>query len=152
MTSKTYADDYERLVQLAPSSGKAETLGGEIMRAVKVVSKAQLTNHGGQETNSLEALNFLTKFGVISKDENNLYAKLASLDDKNNKTEPTDEMELALDTLVDRAIAIILANPDLEFVENEDGFVGCDPDPCVTKTKTRKSTRKQVPKASLKNY
>lgn len=110
--SSTYPEDYERLVKLIPSSGKADTLGGEIMRAVKHLI------HGLDAR--LDAINFLTKFRLISKDED-LYAKLVCVDE--SMSESTEVKKLAFKTLTDRAVALLLAHPDLEYVENGVNFI-----------------------------
>ena len=125
--SSTYPEDYERLVKLIPSSGKSDTLGGEIMRAVKHLSAAP------QGIHVLDSINFLAKFHLISKDEEDLYAKVACIDE--SMSEPTEGKKLALETLTDRAVALLLANPDLEYVENEDNFIRAH------STATRKSAR-----------
>ena len=67
-SSSNYPEDYERLCQL-----KSDTLGGEIMRAVKEVASNPQGSH------RLAAINFLIKFGVISKDENHTYTKTSSI-------------------------------------------------------------------------
>eukprot|EP00984_Skeletonema_dohrnii_P016775 scaffold7512_cov98-Skeletonema_dohrnii-CCMP3373.AAC.1 len=138
ISSSNYPEDYERLCQL-----KSDTLGGEIMRAVKEVASNPQGSH------RLAAINFLTKFGVISKDENDLYAKLVSLDE--NKSEPTEETKSALERLTDRAVALLLAHPDLEFIENEDeaSFVEAT-SPSTSTTTIRKSAR-NLRKAPLKS-
>jgi len=133
-SSSTYPEDYERLVKLIPSNGKSDTLGGEIMRAVKQLSAPQ-------EIQVLEAINFLTKFGIIPEDETDLYAKLDCLGER--MSEPTEGEKLALETLADRAIALLLAHPDLEYVQNEDNFIR------THSTAIRKSAR-NLRKSSLK--
>ncbi len=110
-SSSTYPEDYERLVKLIPSSGKSDTLGGEILRAVK---------HLSEPIHFRDALNFLVKFHLISKDED-LYAKLVCVDE--SMSESTEGKKLALETLTDRAVALLLAHPDLEYVENEVNFI-----------------------------
>ena len=114
----TSSYDYERLIALIPQSGRAETLGGEIMRALNVISKGK--------AHRTEALHFLTKVGVLSKDEKDLYSQLTNLCETQGE-EPSKAIVLALETLADRVISLILLHPDLEYVENEDGFVGCEP-------------------------
>ncbi len=133
-SSLTYPEDYERLVKLIPSNGKSDTLGGEIMRAVKQLSAPQ-------GIHVLESINFLTKFGIIPEDETDLYAKLDCLDER--ISEPTERKKLALETLADRAIALLLAHPDLEYVQNEDNFIRAH------STAVRKSAR-NLRKFSLK--
>ena len=133
MTSSTkYPDDYERLIALIPQSGRAGTLGGEIMRAVKVLSKGK--------AHSVEALRFLTKVGVLSNDEKDLHSQLTNLCETQGE-EPNEAIVLALETLTDRAISLILLYPDLEYVENEDGFAGC-PEPDASAEGARKSSRR----------
>jgi hypothetical protein len=133
-SSSNYPEDYERLCQL-----KSDTLGGEIMRAVKEVASNPQGSH------RLAAINFLTKFGVISKDENDLYAKLVSLDE--NKSDPTEEKKSALERLTDRAVALLLAHPDLEFIEVEDTFDGAT----STSTTTIRKSARNLRKAPLKS-
>eukprot|EP00984_Skeletonema_dohrnii_P029306 scaffold19795_cov62-Skeletonema_dohrnii-CCMP3373.AAC.1 len=135
-SSSNYPEDYDRLCQL-----KSDTLGGEIMRAVNEVASNPQGSH------RLAAINFLTKFGVISKDENDLYAKLVSLDE--NKRAPTEEIKSALEMLTDRAVALLLAHPDLEFIENEDTFA-FDGATSTSSTTIRKSAR-NLRKAPLKS-
>jgi hypothetical protein len=129
--STNYPDDYERLIALIPQSGKAETLGGEIMRAVNVLSKGK--------TNRLEALSFLTKVGVLSKEDKDLHSQLNVGGTQGE--EPNENRVLALETLADRAISLILMHPDLEYVENEGGFVGCEPEPESTRKSSRRTAR-----------
>jgi hypothetical protein len=130
------SDDYERLIALIPPSGKAETLGGEIMRAVNVLSKGK--------TNRVEALSFLTKVGVLSKEDKDLHSQLNVGETQGE--EPSEAKVLALETLKERAISLILLHPDLEYVENEDGFVGCEPEPDAsaeaTRTKSSRTTQR----------
>ena len=137
-SSSNYPEDYERLCQL-----NSDTLGGEIMRAVQQIG----SNPQGSHSHRLAAINFLTKFGVISKDENDLYAKLVSLDE--NKRAPTGEIKSALETLTDRAVALLLAHPDLEFIESEhkDSFVGAT----STSTATIRKSARNLRKAPLKS-
>ena len=132
--STKFPDDYERLIALIPPSGRAETLGGEIMRAVKVLSQGK--------THRAEALRFLMKVGVLSNgDEKDLHSQLTNLDETQGE-EPNENRVLALETLTDRAISLILMHPDLEYVENEVGFVGCpEPDASAEATRTRSSRR-----------
>ena len=109
------------------------------MRAVKEVASNPQGSH------RLAAINFLTKFGVISKDENDLYAKLVSLDE--NKSDPTEETKSALERLTDRAVALLLAHPDLEFIEVEDTFDGAT----STSTATIRKSARNLRKAPLKS-
>lgn len=133
MTSSTkYPDDYERLIALIPQSGRAGTLGGEIMRAINVLSKGK--------PNSAEALRFLTKVGVLSNEEKDLYSQLTNLCETQGE-EPSEAKVLVLETLTDRAISLILLHPDLEYVENEYGFEGCEPDPDSTRKSSRRTQR-----------
>ena len=132
-SSTKYADDYERLIALVPQSGRAETIGGEIMRAINVISKGK--------ANSVEALHFLTKVGLLCKEDKDLYSQLNV--DETQGEEPSEARVLALETLADRAISLILMHPDLEYVDNEDGFIGCEPelDASGEGTRTRSSRR-----------
>ena len=142
-SSTKYPDDYERLIALIPLSGRAATLGGEIMRATNVISKGK--------PNSVEGLNFLTKVGVLSKDEKDLFSQLTNLDETQDGEQPSEAKVLALETLTNRTISLILLHPDLEYVENEDGFEGCDPDPDSTRKSSRRTQRTSARKTTSYN-
>ena len=133
-SSTKYPEEHARLIALIPESGRAATLGGEIMRAINVISKGK--------PNSVEALNFLTRVGVLSIEENDLHSRL-NVDETQGGEQPSEAKVLALETLTDRAISLLLLHPDLEYVENEDGFVGCEPEPDASGegTRTRSSRR-----------
>ena len=137
----TSSYDYERLIALIPQSGRAETLGGEIMRALNVISKGK--------AHRTEALHFLTKVGVLSKDEKDLYSQLTNLCETQGE-EPSKAIVLALETLADRAISLILLHPDLEYVENEDGFVGCEPEPDASAAATRTKSSRRTQRTSAR--
>ena len=85
-SSTKYADDYERLIALVPQSGRAETIGGEIMRAINVISKGK--------ANSVEALRFLTKVGVLCKEDKDLHSQLNV--GETHGEEPSEAKVLAL--------------------------------------------------------
>jgi len=140
-TSTKYPDDYERLIALIPQSGRAGTLGGEIMRAINVLSKGK--------PNSAEALRFLTKVGVLSNNEKDLHSQLNV--DETQGEEPSEAKVLVLETLTDRAISLILLHPDLEYVENEYGFEGCEPDPDSTRKSSRRTQRTSARRATSYN-
>mmetsp|Transcript_38467 Transcript_38467/g.69330 ORF Transcript_38467/g.69330 Transcript_38467/m.69330 type:complete len:203 (+) Transcript_38467:130-738(+) len=115
-----YQNDYDRLVDLVPEGGKADTLAGEIMRAVTKLNHNFYTN--GTLNNSLDAINFLAMASVFDENDDILatmypYAKKGMRKDY-DCTFNGDEVQMAVEHMVDRAIEFILAYPDLEYAEN----------------------------------
>tara|TARA_B110000914_G_scaffold222070_1_gene234928 strand:- start:33 stop:560 length:528 start_codon:yes stop_codon:yes gene_type:complete len=59
-----YQAEYNRLVQLMPGSGAADTLGGELIRCVSRLGHELYNN--GMGNNSSGAVNMLLEFGAIT--------------------------------------------------------------------------------------
>ncbi|KAL3777393.1 hypothetical protein ACHAW5_004222 [Stephanodiscus triporus] len=113
-----YRDDYERLLELTPHSGQAETIAGEIMRAVTKMNQ----NFSTLETlhNCWDAINFLAMAGIFdeSGDACKALATLLPYAKQYGNTFHFDEVRKATEQISDSSIAFILQHPDLEYAEN----------------------------------
>ena len=109
-----YNDDFERLLYSVPESdGKADTVTGEIMRALVKLNRNCSSLH-----NALDALNYIAMAGIF--DESNIQA-LATVHRVAHRTEgncKTDEIHKAIAQLNDSCIEFIAKFPDLEWSEN----------------------------------
>lgn len=114
-----YHYDYERLLKLAPRSGQAETLAGEMMRAVEKLNRNS-SSHDTLNT-PLDALNLLALVGLF--DEKNIVAlatiyPYAKQTNAPGDTFEHDEVKWAIEKIIDCVIEFILMYPDLEYFEN----------------------------------
>ena len=108
-----YQDDYDRLMNLVPSTQtkKAEFVAGEIMRAITKLNQ----NNGNLNNDLFDTLNFLAMVGIFDNDKSTLatiypYAK--------GEKHYEGHVQMALERIIDLSIEFLLTYPDLEWTEN----------------------------------
>ena len=108
-----YQDDYDRLMNLVPSTQtkKAEFVAGEIMRAITKLNQ----NNGTLNNDLFDTLNFLAMVGIFDNDKSTLatiypYAK--------GEKHYEGHVQMALERIIDLSIEFLLTYPDLEWTEN----------------------------------
>ena len=119
--------DFDRLCdELIPDVGKADTVAGEILRAATRLAHDFYNNGMGNNTSG--AANFLLKKGVMDHEAHSIiyYYTRGTLYDGRYKG---DSFQVAIERVIDFAVEMILANPDLTTKANdEDMFDYEDPD------------------------
>ena len=109
--------DYDRLVQLMPDMGNANTVAGELIRAVSKLGYDFYNNGMGNNTSG--AVNFLEAKGAIDRNTYNTiyeYTRGLVYDGRYNG----DSLQVAMESMVDQTVQFILNNPELETQANSE--------------------------------
>jgi len=111
----TYQEEYTRLNKLVPDMGNADTVAGEMLRAVGKLGYELYNN--GMGNNSSGCVNFLEAKGCINHAtwETIVAYTTGRLYDGNYMG---DKYQVAMESLVDQTIEHIIANPALETQPN----------------------------------
>ena len=116
----THQADYDRLVQLMPGMGNANTVAGELIRAVSKLGHDFYNNGMGNNTSG--AINFLLAKGAVDKQTHatiHEYTRGLLYDGRYEG----DALQVAVEHMIDQTVQFILANPQLETQPNsEDMF------------------------------
>jgi hypothetical protein len=114
----TYQADYDRLVQLMPMSGKCETVAGELIRAASKLAYDFYNNGMGNNTSG--AVNYLDHLCVFDYDNTNVFGKIYEYTRGKiyNGNYDGDELQMAIERMIDYTVQFILENPSLETQEN----------------------------------
>ena len=114
----TYQADYDRLVQLMPMSGKCETVAGELIRAATRLTYDFYNNGMGNNTSG--AVNYLDHLCVFDYDNTNVFGKIYEYTRGKiyNGNYDGDELQMAIERMIDYTVQFILENPSLETQEN----------------------------------
>ena len=122
MMENTYSDetgayqkDYDRLVELVPGMGEANTIAGEMIRAIGKLGYELYNN--GMGNNSSGAVNMLRAYGAIDGDTWETIHPM-TLGRLYNGNYNGDSFQRAIESTVDQTIKHILDNPNLETDEN----------------------------------
>ena len=119
--------DYARLCDaLIPGMGAADTVAGEILRSATRLAYDLYNNGMGNNTSG--AVNFLLAKGVVDHETHGVIYEYTRglLYDGHYEG---DALQVAIERTIDRAVELILANPQLETQPNtEDQFDYEDPE------------------------
>ena len=115
----TYQADYTRLVELMPSSGKSETLAGELIRCVSKLGHELYNN--GMGNNSSGAVNMLRSKGAIDAATHATIYPLTRGAIYNGGYNG-DSFQLAVESAIDQTIEFILAGSATTTLNTEDMF------------------------------
>tara|TARA_B110000459_G_scaffold39932_1_gene43194 strand:- start:2802 stop:3320 length:519 start_codon:yes stop_codon:yes gene_type:complete len=113
-----YQTEYDRLVELMPSSGKSETLAGELIRCVSKLGHELYNN--GMGNNSSGAVNMLRSKGAIDAATHATIYPLTRGAIYNSGYNG-DSFQLAVESAIDQTIEWILAN-DAASTSNSDSM------------------------------
>jgi len=120
---KEYFNFYDELV---PSRGKAELLGGEILRAVSKISYDYYNN--GSCNNTSGAWNFLNEFFMCRVPDKDMIEALNCLDsikhivNTGGYSDLTDNQEEKLNRLTDLVVEFIMNHPEARYCNDRDMF------------------------------
>jgi len=113
-----YQKEYDQMVNdLVPASGKCDTLAGEMIRAVSRLGYDFYNNGMGNNTSG--ALNFLESQGVTDSDTFATiyeYTRGRIYHGHYNN----DRLQESIEHLVDQTVGMILRNPQLMTIENQE--------------------------------
>jgi hypothetical protein len=100
-------------VKLMPAMGPAESIGGEMVRAVNKLYYDAFNN--GFCNNTSGAANFLAQYAQpwLTPEFRRALAVVAPLTNTGGYSNVTDSVEQALDTLVDEVCCLLLNSPEL---------------------------------------
>lgn len=113
----TYQADYTRLAnELMPASGAADTLGGELIRAATRLYYDAFNN--GFCNNTSGAMNFLRQYLPMSDKALKAAQLIEPCTNTGGYSDLTDDVEAALDTLIDSTVEFILNNPERAAAAN----------------------------------
>ena len=115
----TYQADYTRLVELMPSSGKSDTLAGELIRCVSKLGHELYNN--GMGNNSSGAVNMLRSKGAIDAATHATIYPLTRGAIYNGSYNG-DSFQLAVESAIDQTIEFILAGSATTTLNTEDMF------------------------------
>jgi len=121
-----YQAEYNRLAELMPAMGAADTVAGELIRAASKLGHDFYNNGMGNNTSG--AVNFLKAKGAIDRTTHQTIYEYTrgQLYDGHYKG---DAFQLAMESMVDQTVEFILANPKLETDANSsDMWDSSDPD------------------------
>jgi hypothetical protein len=126
-TSKTYwarngkyQAEYDRLIELMPSMGKADTVAGELIRATSKLGYDFYNNGMGNNTSG--AIHFLAESGVFPEchgDDTFTTVYEYTRGRIYNGAYNGDSLHRAIERTTDRTIEFILAHPELETAPND---------------------------------
>ncbi len=108
-----YQADYDRLVELMPAKGAAETVAGELIRAVSKLGHELYNN--GMGNNSSGAVNFLKHNKVIDQET---YDEIYPMTRGRiyNGHYNGDSFQMAIESAIDQTLEFIRKDPSLETV------------------------------------
>jgi hypothetical protein len=110
-----YQKDYDRLVELVPGMGEANTIAGEMIRAIGKLGYELYNN--GMCNNSSGAVNMLRDKNAINQDTwETIYPFTRGRRYEGNYN--GDSFQLAVESSIDQTIRYILDNPELETTPN----------------------------------
>ena len=115
-----YQAEYDRLVELMPDMGKADTVAGELIRATSKLGYDFYNNGMGNNTSG--AINFLAEAGVFPTfhdDETYSTVYEYTRGQCYQGRYEGDCLHCAIERTTDRTIEFILANPELETKPND---------------------------------
>ena len=116
----------DRLYDLVPAVGKADTTAGEMIRAICKLSHELYNN--GMGNNSSGACVFLAQVGAVDVDTFGTVIELTTGDLYRGNYDG-DKYQVAMESLMDQCLAHIIANPALETeVNTQDMFDLGEPD------------------------
>ena len=112
-----YQEAYDSLAENMPAMGKCDTLAGELVRAASRLGYDFYNNGMGNNTSG--ALNFLDHHSVIDSDT---YATIYEYTRGRiyNSRYDGDSLQLAIESMVDQTVGMIVHNPQLMTIENEE--------------------------------
>ena len=116
-----YQEEYEQMSNdLVPASGKCDTLAGEMVRAAQRLGYDFYNNGMGNNTSG--ALNFLQSQSVTDRETYDTIYKFTRGRIYNGSYDG-DDLQEAIERLMDQTIGLIIRNPQLMTIENgEDMF------------------------------
>lgn len=106
-----YQADYDRLSGLMPAMGPAETVAGELIRAVSKLGHELYNN--GMGNNSSGAVNFLRHNKVIDQDTHDTIYPMTKGRIYNGHYDG-DPLQVAIESAVDQTLEFIRKDPSLE--------------------------------------
>lgn len=110
-----YQDKFNELSELMPSYGKCDTLAGELIRAANKLAYDFYNN--GMCNNTSGAINFLQrKNAVTSAVYNKIYEYSRGLIYRGDYK--TDNLHLAIISMIDQTVEFIINNPNTLTTEN----------------------------------
>lgn len=115
-----YQEDYERLLELMPASGKAATVAGELIRSMSRLSYDFYNNGMGNNTSG--ALAFLHLQGVFDNEDDDECIGVIHPYTRGRTyggNYDGDKLQAAMEKMVDLALKHIKDNPELEIKPNE---------------------------------
>lgn len=118
-----YQADYDRLLELMPGMGKADTVAGELIRACSRIGYDFYNNGMGNNTSG--GLNFLRQHRVIDR---RLHATLHPYTTGKHYRGKYkgDKIQMAIEELVDLTVKFIIDRPELETLPNHIDILDCE--------------------------
>ena len=115
-----YQAEFDELLDLMPGSGKSDVVAGELIRAANRLAYDFYNNGMGNNTSG--AINFLDYYGVLDMDRTNIFGKIYEYTRGRiyHGNYNGDELQTAIESMIDMTVEFIQANPHLKTQENED--------------------------------